>query len=120
MSETRTVTSVQARKSLLKAFKKQRPLFLWGPPGIGKSELVADTDNRAALFHDSADGFPIHFNNLVVNQSLVAFTNGVDVNPHRNPGTDHRPDRCVHSLGISAAGHYADCPFYFRSHYNTC
>jgi hypothetical protein len=42
MSETRTVTSVQARKSLLKAFKKQRPLFLWGPPGIGKSELVAD------------------------------------------------------------------------------
>ena len=42
MSETRTVTSVQARRSLLKAFKKQRPLFLWGPPGIGKSELVAD------------------------------------------------------------------------------
>ena len=42
MSESRTVTSVQARKSLLKAFKKQRPLFLWGPPGIGKSELVAD------------------------------------------------------------------------------
>ena len=42
MSETRTVTSVQARKSLLKAFKRQRPLFLWGPPGIGKSVLVAD------------------------------------------------------------------------------
>jgi MoxR-like ATPase len=42
MSETRTVTSVQARKSLLKAFQKQRPLFLWGPPGIGKSELVAE------------------------------------------------------------------------------
>ena len=42
MSETRQVTTVQARRSLLKAFKKQRPLFLWGPPGIGKSELVAD------------------------------------------------------------------------------
>jgi hypothetical protein len=42
MSETRTVTSTQARKSLLKAFKRQRPVFLWGPPGIGKSELVAD------------------------------------------------------------------------------
>ena len=42
MSETRQVTSVQARRSLLKAFKHQRPLFLWGPPGIGKSELVAD------------------------------------------------------------------------------
>jgi hypothetical protein len=42
MSDTRTVTSVQARKSLLKAFNKKRPLFLWGPPGIGKSELVAE------------------------------------------------------------------------------
>jgi hypothetical protein len=40
MSDSRTVNSVQARKSLLKAFKVQRPLFLWGPPGIGKSELV--------------------------------------------------------------------------------
>ena len=42
MSETRQVTSVQARRSLLKAFKLKRPLFLWGPPGIGKSELVYD------------------------------------------------------------------------------
>ena len=42
MSDTRTVTSSQARKSLLKAFAKKRPLFLWGPPGIGKSELVAE------------------------------------------------------------------------------
>ena len=42
MSETRQVTSVQARRSLLKAFKHKRPLFLWGPPGIGKSELVSD------------------------------------------------------------------------------
>ena len=42
MSETRTVTSTQARRSLIKAFKIQRPVFLWGPPGIGKSELVAE------------------------------------------------------------------------------
>jgi hypothetical protein len=40
MSDSRTVTSVQARKSILTAFKVKRPLFLWGPPGIGKSELV--------------------------------------------------------------------------------
>ena len=40
MSDTRTVTSVQARKSILTAFKVKRPIFLWGPPGIGKSELV--------------------------------------------------------------------------------
>jgi hypothetical protein len=42
MSDTRTVTAVQARKSLLRAFNKRRPVFLWGPPGIGKSELVAE------------------------------------------------------------------------------
>jgi hypothetical protein len=42
MSETRQVTTVQAKRSLLKAFNHKRPLFLWGPPGIGKSELVAD------------------------------------------------------------------------------
>ena len=40
MSDNRTVTAIQARKSLLKAFEVKRPLFLWGPPGIGKSELV--------------------------------------------------------------------------------
>ena len=40
MSESRTVTALQARKSLLQAFRVKRPLFLWGPPGIGKSELV--------------------------------------------------------------------------------
>jgi len=46
MSESRTVTSLQAKKSLLKAFKVKRPLFLWGPPGIGKSELVEGIANE--------------------------------------------------------------------------
>jgi hypothetical protein len=41
MSETRTITTKQARKCVLKAFAKRRPIFLWGPPGIGKSEMVA-------------------------------------------------------------------------------
>ena len=42
ISDNLTVTSVQARKAMLKAFKSKRPLFIWGPPGIGKSEVVAD------------------------------------------------------------------------------
>lgn len=41
IGEHRTVTSESARRSIKTCFKKQRPLFLWGPPGIGKSELVA-------------------------------------------------------------------------------
>jgi hypothetical protein len=42
MSETRTINSQEARAGLFKCFDKKRPVFLWGPPGIGKSELVAD------------------------------------------------------------------------------
>ena len=40
VSENLTITSVQTRKALLKAFDAKRPVFLWGPPGIGKSEVV--------------------------------------------------------------------------------
>ena len=42
VSENHTITSVQARKSILTAFKTKRPVFLWGPPGIGKSDVVAE------------------------------------------------------------------------------
>jgi len=36
---------------LLKAFKHKRPMFLWGPPGIGKSELVADIAEEQRLVY---------------------------------------------------------------------
>lgn len=42
ISDNLTITSIQARKAILKAFKAKRPIFLWGPPGIGKSEVVAE------------------------------------------------------------------------------
>jgi hypothetical protein len=37
---SRTVGPNGAKKALRKAFAKQRPLFLWGPPGIGKSDII--------------------------------------------------------------------------------
>lgn len=37
---SRTVGPKNAKKSLRKAFKNQRPIFLWGPPGIGKSDII--------------------------------------------------------------------------------
>jgi hypothetical protein len=40
--EHRTVTAIGARRAIQKCFNKKRPLFLWGPPGIGKSEVVAE------------------------------------------------------------------------------
>lgn len=42
VTETRTVTPEESRSRILRCFKNKRPLFLWGPPGIGKSEIVAD------------------------------------------------------------------------------
>ena len=42
MSEviSRTVSPKGAKKSLRKAFNNKRPIFLWGPPGIGKSDII--------------------------------------------------------------------------------
>lgn len=37
---TRTVTPNKAKASIKHAMLKQRPIFLWGPPGIGKSDIV--------------------------------------------------------------------------------
>ena len=36
----RQVSPNNAKKSILRAFNKQRPIFIWGPPGIGKSDIV--------------------------------------------------------------------------------
>lgn len=41
ISQNRTVTSFEARRAILRCFKVKRPVFIWGPMGIGKSELVA-------------------------------------------------------------------------------
>ena len=40
ISESRTVKISEATTLITRAFKKKRPVFLWGPPGIGKSELI--------------------------------------------------------------------------------
>ena len=37
---SRTVGPKGAKKSLRKAFSSKRPLFIWGPPGIGKSDII--------------------------------------------------------------------------------
>jgi ATPase family associated with various cellular activities (AAA) len=43
VTDVRTVTSAEVRNLIkIAAVKRKRPIFLWGPPGIGKSELVAD------------------------------------------------------------------------------
>jgi hypothetical protein len=52
-TDSLTVTSTQARRAILKAFNVKRPIFLWGPPGIGKSEVVADiTEEMGGLMID--------------------------------------------------------------------
>ena len=41
MSDARTLSPNKAKNSLRVAMQKKRPIFLWGPPGIGKSDIVA-------------------------------------------------------------------------------
>ena len=41
MSEARTLNPNKAKNALRVAMQKKRPIFLWGPPGIGKSDIVA-------------------------------------------------------------------------------
>jgi len=39
--ETRSTTPKEAEAAVVTCFKSKRPVFLWGPPGIGKSDVVA-------------------------------------------------------------------------------
>jgi len=39
-TSTRTVTPNSAKSSIKHALRKKRPIFLWGPPGIGKSDII--------------------------------------------------------------------------------
>ena len=48
---TRTVTPNKAKNAIQLAFKKKRPIFLWGPPGIGKSEIVEQITNSLPNSH---------------------------------------------------------------------
>lgn len=41
ITETRSNTLAEARSRVLKCFNAKRPVFLWGPPGVGKSELIS-------------------------------------------------------------------------------
>ena len=52
MSTTRTVTPKAASKAIEKAISSRRPTMLWGPPGIGKSDVVrqiADKNGREMI-----------------------------------------------------------------------
>ena len=52
MSEMlRTVGPNKAKSAILRAMKKKRPIFLWGPPGIGKSDIVAQVTDTLPNSH---------------------------------------------------------------------
>jgi hypothetical protein len=40
MSTSRTVSPNKAKTAIRHAMMKRRPIFLWGPPGIGKSDII--------------------------------------------------------------------------------
>ena len=48
---TRTVSPNGAKSSIKHALKKKRPIFLWGPPGIGKSDIVRQISDSFSNSH---------------------------------------------------------------------
>jgi len=48
---TRTVSPNSAKTSIKHALTKKRPIFLWGPPGIGKSDIVQQITNTLPNSH---------------------------------------------------------------------
>jgi hypothetical protein len=48
---TRTVSPKSAKSSIKHAMLKKRPIFLWGPPGIGKSDIVAQITDSFTNSH---------------------------------------------------------------------
>ena len=51
MSDSRTVSPNKAKNALRIAMQKKRPIFLWGPPGIGKSDVIAQITNSLPNSH---------------------------------------------------------------------
>jgi hypothetical protein len=51
MENTRTVTPNSAKNSIKHALKKKRRIFLWGAPGIGKSEIVSQITDSLSNSH---------------------------------------------------------------------
>ena len=51
-SQNRTVTPNEAKNALTHCIQLQRPIMMWGAPGIGKSDIVkqiAETQNREVI-----------------------------------------------------------------------
>ena len=46
VTEHRTVTPAEAKSRIKACFSVKRPVFLWGPPGIGKSEIIQGITNE--------------------------------------------------------------------------
>jgi hypothetical protein len=51
MSDSRTVSPNKAKNALRIAMQKKRPIFLWGPPGIGKSDVIAQITDSLPNSH---------------------------------------------------------------------
>ena len=51
MSDARTLSPNKAKNALTIAMRKKRPIFLWGPPGIGKSDIVAQITQSLSNSH---------------------------------------------------------------------
>ena len=76
--ESLQIRPSEARNIVLRAMKGSRPIFIWGPPGIGKSEIVD------SITHNDLPG-----NNLMIDMRLALMEpNDLRGYPFRNPDTN--------------------------------
>lgn len=75
------VRPTQAKPIILRAMLANRPIFIWGPPGIGKSEMVAD------LGKDPANGLGEKVLTIDLRLALMEPTD-LRGYPWRNPETN--------------------------------
>ena len=121
-AEVRTVTLREAEKSIRRAMRRKRPVFVWGPPGIGKSDLMEQItasfekgwliDLRMALMEPTdIRGIP-YYNQA---ENTMSWAHPVDLPAHQE-------------LHLQKQYRHGDCPrqkqnsgeFYLRDIFGNC
>ena len=67
-TNTRQVTLNELKKYAMHNFKTKRPMFVWGPPGIGKSETFEQIKNNFSI-----NGIGKGFNWVIPSINLLLF-----------------------------------------------
>ena len=86
-------------------------IFRRGQEPFVRAERLAPggSDDGSAFLHDARDRSPVHENDVVFDESLIALIDGVDIHIVRDSGANDGADRSVHTGCVAAACEHGDC-----------